>query len=54
MRNEFGESRLSKYISVIYMALNKSNLHWEKHLSNKMADSAKCSQSALEKPSSFN
>lgn len=25
MRNEFGETRVSKYISVIYMALNKSN-----------------------------
>lgn len=25
MRNEFSESRVSKYITVIYMALNKSN-----------------------------
>lgn len=25
MRNEFGESRVSKYITVIYMALNKSS-----------------------------
>lgn len=25
MRNEFGESRVSKYITVIYMGLNKSN-----------------------------